>query len=156
LKFVLLSKSETDPTRHIDRLGKAVDNAEKSVLCSTTLPLFIKVKSMEENVWKKAVKRGVGFRFIIGGKQKEKPELNLDPVLENTDRFEIRWASTVLPSCVLLVDGREAFCRIGRDVESPVLWSAAPSFVALIKDYFENKWKLLEYGLKQQVSSKVY
>jgi sugar-specific transcriptional regulator TrmB len=154
-KFVMLSKSETNPMRHIDKLGKAVDNAEKTVMCSTILPLFIKVKSMDEQVWKKAVKRGVKFKFIIGRKPNEKSELNLDPVLKNSENFEIRWTPTVIPSCVLLVDEREAFCRMGRDVDCPVLWSAAPSFVALIKDYFENTWKLLEYSRKRQVSSKM-
>jgi sugar-specific transcriptional regulator TrmB len=148
-RFVLLSKSETNPTAHADKLGKAVDNAEKTVMCSTILPLFIKVKSMDEQVWKKAVKRGVKFKFIIGRKPNEKSELNLDPVLKNSENFEIRWTPTVIPSCVLLVDEREAFCRMGSDVECPVLWSANPSFAAVIKDYFENTWKLLEYSRKQ-------
>ncbi len=155
-QFVLLSKSETKPTGHIDKLGKAVDNAQKSVMCSTPFPLFIKVKSMDEHVWKKAVKRGVKFKFIIGRRPNEKSELTLDPVLENADYFEIKWTSSVLPSCVLLVDEKEAFCRIGRDIDCPVLWSADPSFVALIKDYFENTWKLLGYSRKQQVSSKMH
>jgi sugar-specific transcriptional regulator TrmB len=145
-QFVLLSKSETNPTAHVDRLGKAVANAQKNVMCSTTLPLFMNIKFNDEHVWKKAVERGVKFKYIIGRRSNEKSELNLDPVLENADNFEVRWTSTVLPACVLLVDDKEAFCRIGSDVECPVLWSAAPSFVALIKDYFENKWKLLEHN----------
>jgi sugar-specific transcriptional regulator TrmB len=155
-QFVLLSKSETNPTAHVDRLGKAVANAQKSVKCSTTLPLFMKVKFMDEHVWKKAVERGVKFKFIIGIRPNEKKELNLDPVLENSENFEVGWTSTIIPSCLLLVDGREAFCRMGSDVECPVLWSTDPSFVALIKDYFENKWKLLEYTRRQQVSPKIY
>jgi sugar-specific transcriptional regulator TrmB len=155
-QFVLLSKSETNPTAHADKLGKAVANAQKSVMCSTTLPLFTKIKFMDERVWKKAVERGVKFKFIIGKRANEKSKLNLDPVLENSDSFEIRWTSTVLPSCVLLVDGKEAFCRIGSDVECPVLWSTDSSFVALIKDYFENKWKILKQSRKQQVSPKTH
>jgi sugar-specific transcriptional regulator TrmB len=155
-QFILLSKSETNPTSHIDKLGKAVDKAQNSVMCLTTFPLFIKVKSMDEHIWKKAVKRGVNFKFIIGRRPNEKLELALDPALENADCFEIRWASTILPACVLLVDGREAFCRIGRDIDCPVLWSVAPSFVALIKDYFEIKWKSLEHIRKQQVSPKMH
>jgi sugar-specific transcriptional regulator TrmB len=153
-QFVLLSKSEANPTAHADKLGKAVAKVQKSVMCSTTLPLFTKIKSNDEHVWKKAVKRGVKFKCIIARGSNEKSELNLDPGLENSDNFEVRWTSIVLPSCVLVVDDKEAFCRMGSDVDCPVLWSTDPSFVALIKDYFENKWKLLEHSRKKQVSSR--
>jgi hypothetical protein len=125
-----------------------VDNAKKSVRVLITLPLFIKVKSMDEHIWKKAAEKGVKFKFIIGKRPNEKSELNLDPKLENSDNFNIRWTPTVLPECVLLVDGKEAFCRIECNIDCPVLWSAVPSFVALIKDYFEMKWKSLNHPPK--------
>jgi sugar-specific transcriptional regulator TrmB len=144
-QFVLLSKSETDPTGHIDKLGKAVDNAQKSVICSITFPLFMKVKFMEQHIWKKAVERGVKFKFIIGGRPNEKSELTLDPMLENGNCFEVRWTSTVIPPSVLLVDERAAFCRTGCDIDSPVLWSSNTNFVTLIKDYLRTKWKTLEH-----------
>ena len=150
-QFALLSKSETNPTGHIDKLGKAVDNAQKSVMWSTTFPLFMKVKFFDQHIWKKAAERGVKFKFIIGGRPKEKSELNLDPILENSDNFKIRWTSTVLPAVVLLVDEREAFCRLGRDIDCPVLFSLSPSFVALIRDYFEMNWKSLENSRKRKI-----
>jgi sugar-specific transcriptional regulator TrmB len=147
-KFVLLSKSEANPTGHIDKLGEAIDNAQKSVMCSITFPFFIKVKYNDENKWKKAVKRAVKFKFIISRSPNEKSELSLDTKLKNSDYFEIRWTSSPLPASVLLVDEREAFCRIGYDVECPVLWSANPNFVSMIKEYFEMKWKTLEHNKK--------
>ena len=143
-KLIMLSKSQTHPTSQTDKLGKAVDNAQKSVLCSTTLPLFAKIKFKDEHTWKKAVKRNVKFRIIIGRKRpKEKPELKLDPELKNTDYFEVRLSPTVLPVCVLLVDEKQAFCRLGSTENHPVLWSTNPNFVSLIKDYFEMKWNYL-------------
>lgn len=148
-RFILLSKSETNPTGHIDKLGKAVDNAQKSVMCLTTFQLFMQVKYADGHIWKKAVKRGVKFKFIIGRRPNEKLKLTLDPMLKNTDYFEIRWTPTVIPTSVLLVDGREAFCRTGANIDCPVLWSAAPSFVAMIKDYFETKWKSVENSREQ-------
>jgi sugar-specific transcriptional regulator TrmB len=154
-QFILLSKSETNPTAHIDKLGEAVSNAQTSVMCQTTFQLFMKVKFMDEQIWKKAVKRGVKFRYIIERRpENEKLEPALDPVLKNTEHFEIRWTPTIPPACVLLVDEREAFCRMGLNVESPVLWSTASHFVAMIKDYFETKWKSLENSQKQQTLSK--
>jgi sugar-specific transcriptional regulator TrmB len=148
-QFLLLSKSETNPIGHIDKPGKAVDNARKTVMGVITLPLFMKVKLMDESVWKKAAERGVKFKFIIAGRANEKTELNLDPVLENTDYFEVRWTYSRPTATVLLVDDNEVFCRVGVKIENPVLWSAAPQFVAMIKDYLKTKWKSLEQPRKQ-------
>ncbi len=147
--FILLSKSETNPTGHIDKIGNAVDNAQKSVVSLTTLQLFMQVKYVNEHIWKKAVKRGVKFKFIIDRRPNEKLKLALDPVLKNNDYFEIRWTPIVIPASVLLVDEKEAFCRIGANIDCPVLWSTDPSFVAMIKDYFETKWKSVENSRQQ-------
>ena len=145
-KFVLLSKSETNPMAHADKLGEAVDKAQKSVMCSITYPFFIKVKYNDEDTWKKVVKRGVKFKFIISRSPNEKSELSLDTKLKNSGYFEIRWTSSPLPTSVLLVDEREAFCRMGYDVDCPVLWSVNPNFVSMVKEYLEMKWKTLEHN----------
>ena len=155
-KFILLSKSEANPTGHIDKLGQAVDSAKKTVNSLVTFPLFMKVKLMDEHIWKKAVKRGVKFNFIIGRRSNEKTELNLDPVLKNTNYFKIRWASTLPQATVLLVDDKEAFCRVGHDIDNPVLWSADPNFVAMIKDYFKTKWESLGHHCKQRLLPKTH
>ena len=141
--FMLLSSSETSPTGHIDKPGKAVDSAKKSVMGLITFELFMKVKLMHEQVWKEALKRGVKFKFTISKRSNKELELNLDPMLQNTDHFEIRWIQTPLQATVLLVDEEEVFCRTGISIENPVLWSADPNFVALIKDYLKTKWKSL-------------
>jgi len=143
-RFILLSKSETNPLGHTDKLGRSVDCAKESVMSLITFPLFMKAKYMDEQIWKKAVNRGVKFRFIISRGSNVKGELSLDPVLKNNDCFEVRWISGVVPATVLLVDDREAFCRTGVEIEDPVLWSSAARFVAMIKDYLETKWKSLE------------
>lgn len=144
LRFVLLSKSETDPTGHIDKPGKSVVNAQKEVIGVVTLPLFMKVKQMNENIWKEAVRRRVNFRFMIGMEPSKKFDLSLDPLLKNSDCFEIRKIFSAIPAAVLLVDDREVFCRLGVRIDNSVLWSLAPSFVAMIRDYLETKWKSLE------------
>jgi sugar-specific transcriptional regulator TrmB len=144
LRFVLLPKSETDPTGHIDKLGKAVDKAQKSVMAMITFPLFMKAKYVDEQIWKKAVNRGVKSRFMISRGSNVKGELSLDPVLKNNDYFEVKWISGVVPATVLLVDDREAFCRTGVKIKDPVLWSSSARFVAMIKDYLEAKWNSLE------------
>jgi sugar-specific transcriptional regulator TrmB len=143
-QFILLSKSETNPLAHINRMEEAVDEAKTSVLSLTTLQLFMQIKYTHEQIWKNAVKRGVEFKFIMyEASIINRSKLDLDPALRNTDNFEIRWASTPSPASVLLIDEREAFFRTGIDPKSPVLFSTDPFFVAMIKDYFEMKWKSL-------------
>ena len=144
LRFILLSKSETDPTGHIDKLGKAVDKAQKSVIAMITFPLFMRVKHMDEKIWKKAVRKGVKFRFMIGKQPGENLELALDDRLKKSNYFEVRWVSGVIPASVLLVDNREVFCRMGVRTVNPVLWSSAISFIGIIKDYLDMKWRSLE------------
>jgi sugar-specific transcriptional regulator TrmB len=142
-KFILLSESETNPSCHIDKPGKAIDSAKKSVMGVLTFQLFMKVKLMDEHIWVQAVKRGVKIRFMIGGGPVEKSELAVDPVLKDSDYFEVRWTTALPQAAVLLVDENEAFCRTGVSIENPVLWSADPNFVAMIKDYLKTKWKSL-------------
>jgi sugar-specific transcriptional regulator TrmB len=154
-QFLLLSKSETSPLGHIDKLGKAVNSAKKSVVGLITFPFFMKVKLMDENVWKKAAERGVKLKFIIARRANEKSEINLDPMLENTNNFEIRWTSSLPTAAVLLIDDNEIFCRIGTNIESPVLWSSSSQFVGMVKDYLKLKWQSLKQPLYQLISSKI-
>jgi sugar-specific transcriptional regulator TrmB len=154
-QFILLSKSETNPAAHIDRLGEAVANAQKSVMCLTSFQLFMKAKYRDEQNWKKAVERGVKFKFIISGaSENQQIKHSLDPVLRNNENFEIRLNTKPPSACVLLVDDKESFCRIGLTLESPVLLSLSPHYVAMMKDYFETKWKSLEDNQKPQILSK--
>ena len=154
-QFLLLSKSETSPLGPIDKLGKAVNSAKKSVVGLITFPFFMKVKLMDENVWKKAAERGVKLKFIIARRANEKSEINLDPMLENTNNFEIRWTSSLPTAVVLLIDDNEIFCRIGTNIESPVLWSSSSQFVGMVKDYLKLKWQSLKQPLYQLISSKI-
>ena len=143
-QFLLLSKNETNPMGHINKIGRATSTAKRSVICLTTLPILIKIKAKTAQIWKDAVKRGVKFKFMIGRNSTEKMELDLDPVLKNNDHFTIRWTHEILPACLILIDEKEAFYRTGCDLECPVLWSASPSFVALIDDYLNMKWQSME------------
>jgi sugar-specific transcriptional regulator TrmB len=154
-QFLLLSKSETSPLGPIDKLGKAVNNAKKSVVSLITFPLFMKVQLMDENIWKKAVKRGVKLKFIIARRANEKSEINLDPLLENTNNFEIKWTSSLPTATVLLIDDNEVFCRVGNNIESPVLWSSSPPFVGMIRDYLKMKWQSLKQPQEQLISPKI-
>jgi sugar-specific transcriptional regulator TrmB len=144
-KFILLSKSETNPKAHTDKLGKAVDNARKKVLWLINFQFFNQVLFNDGEKLEKAVKRGVKFKIIVNGMPNdEKFEPDLGPVLKNSDHFKIRRSGSISKAGVLLVDEKEAFCRLGDDVESHVLWSTNPHFVDMLKEYFNMKWKTVE------------
>jgi sugar-specific transcriptional regulator TrmB len=144
-KFVLLSKSETNPQAHIDKLGRAVDNAQKNVMWLINFQFLNQVLFNDMEKMKKAVKRGVKFKFIINRMSNDETfESDFDPVLKNSNHFKIRWSGFNAQTDVLLIDENEAFCRLGNDAESHVLWSTNPNFVAMLKEYFSMKWKTLE------------
>jgi sugar-specific transcriptional regulator TrmB len=142
-KFVLV------PAVHVHRIRNAVDNAQTGVLCFTSLDMFRKVRFITEDVWKRCVKRGIKFQFIIGNPHDEKAVLKLDPVLKNNDCFEIKWTQPAMP-CVILIDKKEVFLRTEMNLEAPVLWSNNPVIVAMIQEHFETKWKILEEKYKEK------
>jgi sugar-specific transcriptional regulator TrmB len=142
-RFILLSKGETDIASDLNRLRKAVAEAETSVMGIMNFELFLRIKCVDEESWKKLAKRGVRCRLITN-KTRETPEISLDPALVSSSNFEARWTESPLATSILLVDEKEVYFRMGLDSKSPVLLSMEPSFVALMKDYLETKWKSLE------------
>jgi sugar-specific transcriptional regulator TrmB len=145
-RFILLSRSETNPMADFNRLREAVAKAQNTVAALTNFALFKNIKYMDEQVWKNAVERGVDFRFITNNtsnKRSEEKQVNIDSALKNSGNFQIRWTSTPPPTSFLLVDDKKVFFRMGLDLKSPVLLSFVPSFVAMAEDYFETKWKSL-------------
>jgi sugar-specific transcriptional regulator TrmB len=151
-QFILLSESETNVTTHINRVEEAVDNAKTSIMSLIPFQSFMQIKYEAEQVWKKAAKRGVKLRFIIDSASEiDRNKLNLDPALRNTDSFRIKWTDTPVSYQLILVDEREVFFRMKPDLKSPVLMSTNPNFAAMIKDYFETKWKSLKDNQEETV-----
>jgi sugar-specific transcriptional regulator TrmB len=131
------------PGVHVHRIKNAVDNAQKSVLCFTSLEMFRKVRFVTEDVWKRGVKRGTKFQFLIGKPHDEKVVLELDPTLKNNDLFETKFIRASLP-CMILIDDKEIFLRTEMNLEAPVLWSNNPFIVGIIEKYFETLWSMRE------------
>jgi sugar-specific transcriptional regulator TrmB len=136
-KFIMI------PAAHIYKIKNAVHNAQTVVLCFTSLDMFRKVRFATEDVWKRCVKRGIKFEFIISKPDDSEAILRLDPVLKNNELFEIKWTRTSMP-CVVLIDNKEVFLRTEMNLEAPFLWSNNQVIVAMIQEHFETKWKILE------------
>lgn len=131
------------PGVHVHRIRNAVANAETSVLCFTTLDMFRKVRFITEDVWKRGVKKGVKFQFLIGKPHAKKVILDLDPTLKNKDCFEVRFVRTSMP-CMILIDKQEVFLRTEMNLQAPVLWSNNTCIVAMVEKYFETLWRMQE------------
>jgi sugar-specific transcriptional regulator TrmB len=131
------------PGVHVHRIKNAVDNAQKSVLCFTSLEMFRKVRFVTEDVWKRGVKRGTKFQFLIGKPHDEKVVLELDPTLKNNDLFETKFIRASLP-CMILIDDKEIFLRTEMNLDAPVLWSNNHFIVGIIEKYFETMWSMRE------------
>jgi sugar-specific transcriptional regulator TrmB len=131
------------PGMHVHKIRNAVESAQNSVLCFTSLAMFRKVRFITEDVWKRGVKRNVKFQFLIGKPHDEKVTLELDPVLQDNEKFETRFFHTSMP-CMILIDKKEIFLRTEMNLEAPVLWSNNPFIVKIIEKYFETLWNMLE------------
>jgi sugar-specific transcriptional regulator TrmB len=141
---------QTDPAQfilvpgvHVHRIRNAVDNAQKNVLCFTSLDMFRKVRFVTEDVWKKGVKRNVKFQFMIGKPHDKKVTVEIDPALENNDNFEIKFIRGSMP-CMILTDKQEVFLRTEMNLQAPVLWSNNALIVAMIENYFNTLWKMVD------------
>jgi sugar-specific transcriptional regulator TrmB len=131
------------PGVHVHKIRNAVENAQSNVLCFTTLDMFRKVRFITEDVWKRDVKRGVKFQFLIGKPHDEEVTLELDPALEDNGNFDIKFIRASMP-CMVLIDNTEVFLRTEMNLEAPVLWSNNACIVAMIEKYFEMLWRTRE------------
>lgn len=131
------------PGVHVHRIRNAVDNAQNSVLCFTSLDMFRKVRFVTEDVWKKGVQRNVKFQFIIGKPHDKKVTVEIDPTLENNDNFEIKFIRGFMP-CMILTDEREIFLRTEMNLQAPVLWSNNALVIAMIENYFKTLWEMVD------------
>ena len=105
--------------------------------------MFRKVRFITEDVWKRGVKRQVNYQFIIGKPYDENVTLEVDPILKDSEFFNVRFMVASMP-CVILIDRKEVFIRTELNMDAPVLWSNNPYIVAMMREYFLTLWKMLD------------
>ncbi len=126
--------------RHIHRIGGAISQAQTSFVTVCTQDIFRKAKFLDSEIWKKAMRRGVNFRFILDKPEEWEAEPSLNGSSEEIGSFDIRFVASAPPTTVGLIDDREAFVRTAMDIESSVLWVTNPSIVKMIKQYLDLMW----------------
>lgn len=136
-QFVLLSERQA----RVLRIEEAVDNAATIVDSFTTSEIFRQVIVSSEEVLKKAVKRGVKFRFLMENPNDKVLRLKIPQTFLENPCFEMRYAMVPIPAAAVLIDKKEIFFGTAIDFQRAMyLWSDNAYFVGIIQNYFELIW----------------
>jgi sugar-specific transcriptional regulator TrmB len=140
----------------IKKTRYALDNTQQSGTCYTTLQRWAQVnQEIFENI-KKALDRGVRFRYVI-----ERPygEICLPKGVKSLlakPNYEVRLTHSHLKANVAIFDNKEAsfsFYPSKALAESPMIWTNHPSILTAFQSYFENTWATA-HEWKHNTSSK--
>jgi sugar-specific transcriptional regulator TrmB len=137
--FVMIPKNPAI----IRRIRKKLEITQASNDVIGNVKTFNEMMYSESEFFKKALKRGVKFRFILYRPESEKSVLHIDQAFKNNPNLQIRYV-TGAPSVAMVVqDKKEALLStIAKDPnEAPSLCSTNPVFVATLHNYFELLWK---------------
>jgi sugar-specific transcriptional regulator TrmB len=142
-QFLLLSERQA----RVLRIEEAVNNAATIVDSFTTPEIFRQVIVSSEEVLKKAVRRGVKFRFLMENPKDKELRLEIPQALLENPGFEIRYATPLTPAAAVLIDQKEIFFGTAIDFQRAVyLWSDNAYFVGIIQNHFELIWNTASKG----------
>jgi sugar-specific transcriptional regulator TrmB len=139
--FVLIPKNA-----RIARKISYIETAQTSVNVVSSWNRGLHTFVSFDNLYKKALKRGVTFRFVIENPKSKKSleyERKTVTAFKEYPFFEVRHISTPVTSIVALKDKKEALiftsASLGLD-EASALCSNNPCFVELAENYFDCIW----------------
>ena len=124
----------------IERLGKAIDAAQKSecVLCTKEDArkgsLFYHFQHI-----KSAIKRGVKIRLLTDKAEDEAIITKYAKELTKTPFFERKYIDAPVPVSMIIFDDREVNIRLSTNVV-PSLWSNNSEVVKIAAGYFDELW----------------
>lgn len=126
------------------RLRIAIENAQTSIDTIVTWGrLRIGMFDFDEII-KKALKRGVKFRFIIDKPEDENPLLEIREAFKKNPLYKVKYSNHNLSAVLGIYDEKEVIISIsatGGIGEAPVLATNNPCLLALAKNYFEVMWR---------------
>jgi sugar-specific transcriptional regulator TrmB len=138
-QFILVPEKEVRR-----RLRMAIENAQTSIDTVVTWNrLRIRMVDFDDTV-KKALKRGVKFRFIIDKSEDENPLLEIREALTKDPLYKIKYSNHQLSAILGIYDEKEVIISISATAgidEAPVLASNNLCLLVVAKNYFEAMWK---------------
>jgi len=140
--FVLIPKN----ARIVRKIKNYIETAQTSVNVVSSWNRGLQAFVSFDNLYKKALKRGVTFRFVIENPNSKKSleyERKTVTAFKEYPFFEVRHISTPVTSIVTLKDKKEVLvftsASLGLD-EVSALWSNNPCLVELAENYFDCMW----------------
>jgi DNA-binding MarR family transcriptional regulator len=108
----------------------------------TSIRRFSSRMSADEELYSKAVKRGMKIRVLTEEPPNNSPILTAINTLKKHPRFEVRYMNTSPPVVLIIMDKKKAALAISpsKCVGPPYLVSNHPSFVYMTQRYFETIW----------------
>jgi sugar-specific transcriptional regulator TrmB len=127
------------------RMRKIIENTQTSIDTITTLNNFRYDMPDFDRIFKKALKRGVKFRFIIDIPENANSLPEISMALTKNPLLKIRYITTSSLCALSICDKKESIiaisetCGIGIN-KTPALWSNNPCFLRIAQNYFEMTW----------------
>jgi sugar-specific transcriptional regulator TrmB len=125
---------------------EAIKAATNDIDCITSYKRFVQMMNVAGKDIAEALERGVKFRFIM-----DKPAEKVSPkILDNfheTFFWNVKYVSSSPQAIIGLYDGKKVHIAITTDgyygdfSKSQMLTSKNPSFVSIIKEFFETMWR---------------
>ena len=128
----------------VQRLRSSILESQMSVSVVTSNKRFSAAILEFASAYQKALEKGVKIRIATDYHAVTTTALKVLQTLSKDTRFEVRYFDASPAAIVGIFDNKEAFVSMSSTAqlaEAPAIWSNNLSFIALVQDYFENKWR---------------
>ena len=122
----------------------AIENAQTSIDTIATWKRLRNGMFNFDDTVKKALKRGVKFRFITDKPKDENPLLEIREASTKNPLYKVKYSNCPLSAVLGMYDEKEVIISISATAgidEAPVLASNNPCLLAVSQNYFEVMWK---------------
>lgn len=128
----------------LNRLKESLQKSQVNVDVVTTQIRFSSAIKEFFSEYKKALVRGVKIRIVTEDHLPDEAVMKMVQKLSKRPVFQVRWLlSSSLEAIMTIVDKKEAYVTLSATAdlaESPALWSNNNCIIAVLQNYFEDKW----------------
>ena len=138
-QFVIIPKKEAV----MQKMKEGTQKAQTSIDVVTSRTRFSSAILELAQIHKKALERGVKIRIATEKHAAQDIALKIVQTHQKNPNFKIKYFPNSPEAIVVTIDKKEAYVTMTATAnlnEANALWSNNPSFVALVQNYFENKW----------------
>ena len=142
-QFVIVPEREIA----LRRWMKATENAQESLDFIIRWKGFLAGLQERREHFKEMLERGVKVRGIVTEPEDSKVAFETIRELKKTGSYTLRYMLTMPEAVFSIIDRKEVLINIipmSLPMQTPNLWSNNPSIAAVVQDYFDLKWRVLD------------